>query len=56
MESLLKNRIFIISFVLFTAWIIVTNTIQSLICPSMTNTELFLQLPNSFLLDFIECK
>lgn len=38
------------------AWVLVSNTIQAFKCPEMTNTELFLHLPKSFICDWIYCE
>lgn len=42
-------KVFIIAIML---WFGITITIQAFICPEMTNTELILNSPNSFILNF----
>jgi hypothetical protein len=37
-------------------WIAITSTIQRFKCVKMSETELFLGIPNSFMLDFKICK
>ena len=49
----LKSFLFGILLSLF-MWVFVTNIIQTLKCPRMTQTELFLSIPNSFLLRWNE--
>lgn len=36
-------------------WLWGTNIAQTLKCPEMTQTQLFLHLPQSFVLDFKDC-
>ena len=43
----------ILVFILF--WVLTTNVIQSFKCPKMTNMEIFLNMPKSFVLDFEDC-
>lgn len=54
MDNIMKyiSIIFILIF-LYTG---VVNTIQAFKCPKLTNTELFLRLPHTFVCDFIECE
>ncbi len=37
---------------LLNIWIGGCCTIQAILCPDLTQTELFLRIPNSFILDF----
>ena len=43
-------------FVCVMLWTVLMNGYQSFKCPKMTQTELFLHLHKSFILDFKECK
>lgn len=36
-------------------WIALTSIIQRAICPSFTETEIFIRIPNSFIGDFKRC-
>lgn len=42
--------------ILFVLWVFATNIIQAFKCTEMTNTELFLHLPKSIILNFENCK
>ena len=37
-------------------WVGITSTIQRFKCPSMTETELLLHIPNSFVCDWTHCE
>ncbi len=52
----MKNKIIslIIMFAIF--WFFITINMQIYKCANLTRTELVLRTPNSFVLDFIECK
>jgi hypothetical protein len=55
----IKNNLWCIvlsMYILFALWFGITRTIQAYKCPKMTNTELFLNTDNSFLLNFKECE
>ena len=36
-------------------WILISTTIQVLKCPKMTQTEIFLHIPKSFMCNWTEC-
>jgi hypothetical protein len=38
------------------SWLFISNIIQALKCSEMTQTELFLHLPKSFICDFKNCE
>jgi hypothetical protein len=48
-----KLEIIVISVMM---WIMTTNVIQAFKCPEMSQTELFIHLPKSFILNFKNCK
>lgn len=56
-----KNKIdLIIDILYFTVvgsfvWTAFTSIIQSFMCARLTQTEVFMRIPKSFLLDFINC-
>ena len=45
-----------IALIIITLWISTTTTIQAFKCPKMSQTELFLHIPKSCILDFESCK
>jgi hypothetical protein len=47
-----KGGVFYIIFVIILLWVACTSVIYSFINPSKTQTEVFLHLPKSFILDF----
>ncbi len=50
----IKN--FIILFIFISViWLITTVTMQRFKCSKLTETELFISIPNSFILDFKTC-
>ena len=54
----MKNKIVKLVYVLLiiiSLWLSTTNIIQAIKCPKMTYTELFLNIPNSFMLNWSEC-
>lgn len=58
MKNSTKNNISkILYFILLTVflWLSISNIIQAFNCPEMTNTELFLHLPKSFICDWTSC-
>jgi len=36
-------------------WLMISNIIQAFKCPTMSQTELFIHLPKSFICDWKEC-
>jgi len=54
-----KNEILrlapIVLFVLSVMWISITTLTQRFKCSKMTETELFLHIPKSFIMDFKNC-
>ena len=42
--------------VLLFIWMAITTIIQRFKCQKLTETELFIRIPNSFILDWNECK
>lgn len=54
MIKILKKYWHLIILFLFVFWLNVTTLIQAIKCPSMTQTEIFLNIPNSFILNFKE--
>lgn len=53
----IKTRIIIkLIFCLIVCWISGTSFIQRLKCVKMSETELFLSIPNSIVLDYKTCK
>jgi len=54
-----SNKTFFFLYIAFICpilWLALMNGYQSFTCPKMTQTELFLRLGKSFILDFKECK
>ena len=49
-----KIILYLITIVLL--WIVVTNFIQAIKCTKMTQIQLFLHLPKSFMLNFESCE
>lgn len=45
------NAIFVL-LVLSVLWLVISNLIQAFMCPEMTQTELFLHMPKSFVCDW----
>ena len=41
-----------ILFICLVMWVSLSTVMQAFICPSMTQTELFLNIPKSFILEF----
>lgn len=37
-------------------WVLISNTVQRFKCPTMTETELLLHIPKSFVCNWSECK
>lgn len=50
-----KTILFYIAFVLL-IWAILSQLIQAIICPQLTQMEVFLHTPKSMVLDFIRCR
>ncbi len=50
----ITNILYII-FVSFWIWMSITSTIQGFKCDSMTRTQLFKRIPQSFVCNWIEC-
>ena len=56
--SKFKENVFIVVFTLFVAvflWVAISTTIQRFKCPQMTETELFIHIPKSFVCDWKHC-
>jgi hypothetical protein len=41
---------------IFVLWIVITNSIQAFMCPEMSQTELFIHIPQSLMCDWNDCK
>ena len=56
--KMMKRLLKFITNILFISalWCAITCGIQAFKCPSLTETQLFLKIPNSFILDFVECE
>jgi hypothetical protein len=52
--SNLINNVFAL-FIASLVWVGVSSTIQRFECPQMTETELFLHIPRSFMCDWRHC-
>lgn len=55
----LKDKAFNIFSIILTAsmlWVSISTIIQMSICPEMTQTELFFNIPRAFIFDFDYCK
>lgn len=50
----MKKKIQILLFIVIN-WISISVMVQSFFCTKMTETELFLNIPNSIILDFKKC-
>ena len=44
-----------IIYLIIAFWLGATSFMQRIRCPRMTGTEIFLNIPNSFILDFKNC-
>jgi len=42
--------------IIITLWMAITTYIQAFSCPKMTHTEIFINIPKSFVLNFDKCK
>lgn len=51
----LDVKIIAIIIVAIVCWIPISTTVQRFKCPSLTETELFLRIGRSFILDFKDC-
>ena len=56
MNKYKRRSIFFGVITILSAWLSLTTTIQAFKCPSMTQTELFLKIPKSFIFDWVECE
>lgn len=45
-----------IMFIIILLWIGITSTIQRFKCDKLTDTQIFKKIPNSFILEWEECK
>jgi len=54
MKDLFKEKILVLKiiFIICTLWISITSSIQRVKNPRLTETELFLLIPNNFILSF----
>lgn len=55
----MKNKTKIIATIIVISslmWMSITNIIQAIKCPKMTQTELFLHIPKSFVCEWKVCK
>ena len=48
-----QNKSYVLYFVL--VWVSISNVIQAFKCPKMSQTELFLHIPKSFVCDWDNC-
>ena len=58
MKKIIKNNledILITVIIMLVSWIAITNVIQACKCPLMTQTELFIHIPKTFVCDWKEC-
>lgn len=49
------NKVFYYLFLIIILWIVVSSTVQRFKCPEMTETQLFLHIPNSFVCNWYQC-
>ena len=54
MKNKLRN-IALYLIIILIIWLPITSIIQAFKCAEMTQTELFLHIPNSYILDFKNC-
>lgn len=50
----IRNALYFLLFAVF-LWVGISNVIQAFKCPKMTQTELFLRIPKSFVCDWDNC-
>ena len=53
-SKILRNFVYLGIVMFF--WLFISNLIQAFNCPKMSQTELFMQLPNSFIGNWKYCK
>jgi hypothetical protein len=56
LRKLNKNNVLVICSFVIMLWFMLTNAIQAISCPNMTQTELFLHIPKTMLLNWYECE
>ena len=56
MKKLKARAIYLIIMIPLFSWVSISTVIQMVKCPKMTQTELFMHIPNSFVCEWKQCK
>ena len=51
----IDNFVYVMLIAVF-MWVAISSTIQRFKCAELTETELFIRIPNSFVCDWVNCK
>ena len=54
LKNNIRNWIYFVLVAMF-LWVSISNVIQAIKCPKMSQTELFIHMPKSFVLDWKNC-
>jgi hypothetical protein len=49
------EAVLVVAYAVLAIWLLVSNVIQAYKCPEMTQTELFLHIPESFVCNWNHC-